>query len=99
MNTASIIIAVIGAVLTLVSVTLAIFTFYFNRKKESKEDGSFQATVQKDIAYIREGVDELKHDSKGMKADIRELDHRVTLVEASTKSAHHRIDDIERRIP
>ena len=96
MNTASLVIAIIGAVLTFLSVTIAIFTFYFNRKKDNTDEGRFQASVQSDITYIKEGVDELKRDNRDLKDDIRSLDHRVTLVESSVKSAHHRLDDMKR---
>ncbi len=96
-ETVATVLGVIGAVMTVLSVTVAIFTFYFGRKKESTEEGAFKGVIQQDIKYIKEGVDELKHDNKSIKEDIRSLDHRVTLVEASAKSAHHRLDDQERR--
>lgn len=95
--TVATILGIVGAFMTLLSITIAVFTFYFNRKKDTSEDGEFKGSLKSDINYIKNGVDELKNDNRSIKEDIRSLDHRVTLVEASAKSAHHRLDTQERR--
>ena len=91
------ILGIVGAFMTLLSVSIAVFTFYFNRKKETSEDSEFRGSLKSDIQHIKTGVDDLKRDNQNMREDIRDLDHRVTLVEASAKSAHHRLDTQERR--
>lgn len=95
-NTVSIILAVMGAFMTLISVTVAIFTFYFNRKKESGDDGAFKGSLKTDIEYIKKGVDELKADNKDIKDEVDDLKERIVRVEDSTKSAHKRLDAIDR---
>ena len=95
-NTLSVLLAVTGAFMTLISVTIAIFTFYFNRKKESSDDGAYKGSLKTDIEYIKKGVDELKADNKDIKDDVDELKERIVRVEDSTKSAHHRLDTIDR---
>lgn len=89
------VLGIIGALMTVISIMVAVFTFYFNRKKESTTDGEFRGKMESDIKYIKDGVDDLKNDYRDVKDDIRDLDHRVTLVESSVKSAHHRLDDRE----
>lgn len=95
-NTLSVLLAVLGAFMTLISVTVAIFTFYFNRKKESGDDGAFKGSLKTDIEYIKKGVDELKSDNKDIKEEVDDLKERIVRVEDSTKSAHHRLDTIDR---
>ena len=95
--TVATILGIVGAFMTLLSVSIAVFTFYFNRKKETSEDSEFRGVLKSDIQHIKNGVDELKSDNRTIREDIHELDRRVTLVEASAKSAHHRLDDQERR--
>ena len=92
---ASIVIAVIGSVLTVLSVTIGILTFYFSRKKDSSSDGEWRGELKSDLKHIREGVDELRHDTKEVKDDVQNLRERVVIVENSVKSAHHRIDDLQ----
>lgn len=95
MNYASLVIAAIGLFLTVLSVTIAIFTFYFKRKEETSSDSEWRGELKSDIRHIKNGVDELKRDNAETKEEMQDLRERVTLVEASAKSAHKRIDAIE----
>ena len=94
-GTVATVLGIIGALMTVISIAVAVFTFYFNRKKESLTDGEFKGKMETDIEYIKDGIDDLKDDYRDVKSDIRDLDHRVTLVESSVKSAHHRLDEKE----
>ena len=87
---------IIGSVMTLLSVSIAFLTFWFNRKKDSSTDGEWKGVLKADIEHIKSGIDDLKTDNKDIKADIKSLDSRITIVEQSTKSAHHRLDTMER---
>ena len=95
MNGISLALTIVGSVMTLLSVIIAIFTFYFNRKKETNNDGEWRGSLNADIQHIKNGVDELKTDNEEIKGSVADLRERVALVEASAKSAHHRIDSIE----
>ena len=90
--TVATVLGIIGALMTVISILVAVFTFYFNRKKDSLSDGEFKGQMETDIKYIKDGIDDMKDDFRDVKDDIHDLDHRVTLVEASVKSAHHRLD-------
>ena len=95
-ETLATVLGVIGAFMTLLSVSICFFTFYFGRKKASSDDGEFRGSLKTDIEYIKRGVDDLRSDNDDIKDDIRSLDHRVTLVESSVKSAQHRLDDMRK---
>lgn len=96
-GTVATVLGIIGALMTVISIGVAVMTFYFNRKKDSLGDGEFKGKMETDIKYIKDGIDDLKDDYKDIKDDIRDLDHRVTLVESSVKSAHHRLDEKEEK--
>lgn len=95
--TVATVLGIIGALMTVISILVAVFTFYFNRKKEADGAGEFRGKMETDIKYIKDGIDDMKDDFRDVKDDIHDLDHRVTLVEASVKSAHHRLDEREEK--
>lgn len=94
----AVVLGIVGAILTVISVTIGILTFYYGRKRQSTDDGEFRGSLKTDIDYIKKGVDELRDDNRDMREDYSKLEHRVTLVEASAKSAHKRID-VMNKIP
>lgn len=96
-GTVATVLGIIGALMTVISILVAVFTFYFNRKRDANSDGEFRGKMETDIKYIKDGIDDLKDDYRDVKDDIHDLDHRVTLVEASVKSAHHRLDEKEEK--
>lgn len=97
MISGSVVIAVIGSVLTLLSVIIAIFTFYFNRKKETGDDGEFRGTIKADIRHIKEGVDELKDSTAQVNTKVSDLELEIHDVKKSVESAHRRIDGLEKK--
>lgn len=95
--TTSVIIAIIGSILTVFSVGIAFLTFWFTRRKDSLDVGEWKGELKSDLNHIKNGVDELRHDTKDIKDDVQTLRERVVLVENSVKSAHHRIDELQRK--
>lgn len=93
--TSEMILAVIGVILTIISVGIVFLTFWFSRKKDSSEVGEWRGELKSDINHIKAGVDELRLDTRGIKTDVQDLRERVIKVEASTKAAHHRLDQIQ----
>lgn len=93
--TVATILGILGAFMTLVSITIAVFTFYFNRKKETSDDGEFKGSLKTDIEYIKKGVDELKEDNRDIKSEVGDLRERVSSVESLANAAHKRLDRIE----
>lgn len=67
-----------------------------NKTQDDKSDASQLTTVIVKLENIGEGVNEIKSDIKNVKEDVVELRERVVAVEQSAKSAHHRIDLVER---
>ena len=79
----------------LISAGALFLTIILNVRSGAKEGTSEITTVIVKLENIQSTVTEIKSDVRGIKDDIKEIDHRLTIVEQSTKSAHKRIDGIE----
>ncbi|MEE0420346.1 MAG: hypothetical protein UDG86_09920 [Lachnospiraceae bacterium] len=52
------------------------------------------ATINVKLDQIGTDVRDIKYDITGLKKDVQGLNERMIIVEQSTKSAHHRLDDL-----
>ena len=80
--------------LSCVMAIIAIITLAKNGKKDTQDDAVQKATMTADLKYIRDGIDEMKVDSKVMRQDVNALQIRTTEINQSVKSAHKRLDDL-----
>jgi len=87
---AGIVIAVAGLLLSYLSYQLA-------KTKEVKTDTQESAELKAELGYIRKGVDDIRIDLKANEKNIVALTERVAKVEESAKSAHRRIDVLEKK--
>lgn len=101
MNT-SIIISVIGLIISAISVTAVI---YFNSKNSKKTDTrdierqvAEQTKVNMKLDEINRNTTDIKYDVSAVKKDVQAHGDRIIKVEESVKSAHHRLDTLEKRV-
>jgi hypothetical protein len=94
MDTGSIF-ALIGAVAAVCSIIFGYIGYQKGLKKDSSESGKNSGVLLSDIGYIKSGIDDLKRKQETSETRHYALAERVTKVEESTKSAHHRIDKLE----
>ena len=71
-------------------------TYSRNKTLDDRKDSSEMTTVIVKLENISTGISEIKLDIKDVKNEVKELRERVAKVEASTKSAHNRIDEIKK---
>lgn len=64
-------------------------------KQETKEEISNSTRIETKLDYIGKDISDIKLDFRTHANEISEIKQRVTRVEESAKSAHHRIDGIE----
>ncbi|OOM69662.1 hypothetical protein [Clostridium sp. BL-8] len=64
--------------------------------KDIKEESNTQTKLEMQLNYISRGVDDIKLDMKMQDNKINGVIERVAKVEESAKSAHKRLDDIEK---
>ena len=58
-------------------------------------DTAIDTALKSDVDYIKRGVDDIKLDMRAQASKVEGIDRRVTRVEESAKSAHHRLDRLE----
>ncbi len=81
---------------TVIGAVISYATFQRNRGHDIRADTREEAETRTKLEYISKGVDDIRIDIKAQQRDIHELKERIIKNEASIKSAHKRIDDIER---
>lgn len=92
----SLIFGISGMVVGVIGAVVALMTLTRNKtsadKSEAKEDG----IVLTEIGYIKAGVDDLKKDNRDMRAEVQAIHDKVARTDESCKSAHRRIDKLEK---
>lgn len=86
----------VSSIITFVSVAFAVFSGIMAIRRNNKTEDSANAaqitTVIVKLENIGDDVREIKENLRGLEEKIQQLDRRVTIVEQSAKSAHHRLD-------
>ena len=85
----------IPLVLAVLSAVFAGIAWFRNTKSDTKQDAGQLTTVIVKLENISDDVREVKADMKDVKSDMDKMKERITLNEASTKSAHKRIDYLQ----
>lgn len=87
----------------LISTVSVAFAIYFGLKsarrsdvKDIEERATQNATINVKLDNISNTVNDIKYDISETKKKVDEIDKRLVIVEQSTKSAHRRIDNMER---
>lgn len=86
---------IVGLVCTILGAGVGYATYSRSKGKDDKSAGQQAGVMLTELGYIKGSVDTIN--KKMDKQDERnlELSERLSSVEASTKSAHHRIDRLE----
>lgn len=87
------IISIIPAAGTIIGIILGIVGYSRLAKKDTYSSGSKTGTLQANIEYIKRRTDDVLLEQKDTNKSLNAIAERVTRVEESTKSAHHRIDE------
>lgn len=91
--------AVIGIVISLLSLIVATVVGFTNVKRNKNADNRQTAaemtTVIVKLETINSSVSEIKADVRNTRTDMQDLRDRLIIVEQSAKSAHHRLDMLE----
>lgn len=84
--------------LGVVSVVLAWSTFSNARRKDSKSAGAQEATVQSELKYIKELLQDMRSDVKELTKSIDQHAERIATCEAQIISAFKSIQRIEKQL-
>lgn len=90
-------------VTVLISVVSVAFAIYFGLKglrrndtKDIEERAVQNATINVKLDNISNTVNDIRYDISETKKKVDEIDKRLVIVEQSAKSAHKRLDNMER---
>jgi len=89
--------AIIGVLGTILGGVLSYAAFHRNSKKDSESEGKEAGTMLTEIGYIKGGIDRIERKQDAQDARHISMAERMSAVESSAKSAHHRIDRLEGR--
>lgn len=82
--------------LSCVMAIIAIITLARNGKKDTQDEAIQRANMTADIKYIRGSIDDIKVENKSMQRDVGDLKVKMVEIEQSVKSAHKRLDDLQK---
>lgn len=86
----------IALICTIAGVSISYLTFQRNKDNTIRAETREDAETRAKLDYISKGVDDIRLDQKAQDRKINEIIERVAKVEESSKSAHRRIDNIEK---
>lgn len=86
----------IGLACTLIGVVISYLTFQRNKDNSIRAETKEDAYTKAKLDYISKGVDDIRLDIKAQDRKIADMNERLIRVEESTKSAHKRINEIEK---
>ena len=86
---------IVGLVCTVLGAAISYATFSRNKGKDDRSNGQQFGTVLTELGYIKSNTDEIKTEQREQRKTNTAVEGRLAAVEASAKSAHHRIDHLE----
>lgn len=85
---------IISLVIAFCALLFTALSFRRTQTQDSTASAAERATMTADVRYIRTSIDEIKLENRAIQKDIGDLKTKVVEIEASTKSAHKRLDDL-----
>jgi peptidoglycan hydrolase CwlO-like protein len=86
----------IALICSVAGAVIGIAGFIRLSKKDTQDETSSFTRVETKLDYIGKDVSDIKADFRTHATKISDIEQRVARVEESAKSAHHRIDGLER---
>lgn len=88
--------ATIGLICTVIGAIVGILGVFNYLKKDVKEDATCNTEMKTMLQFIGKDVKDIKYDMRAQETRMGIIEERVTRVEESAKSAHKRLDGIEK---
>ncbi|OOM70289.1 hypothetical protein CLPUN_52480 [Clostridium puniceum] len=87
---------IIGMASTLIGILVGAIGLKRTFKNDIKEESNSQTKFEMQLNYISRGIDDIRLELKAQDNKINRLSEKVARLEESLKSAHKRIDDLEK---
>lgn len=86
----------VALICTVLGTAISYLTFKKGQAHDIRAETREDAYTMAKLDYISKGVDDIRLDIKAQDTKINDINTRVTRVEESVKSAHHRLDNLEK---
>ncbi|MGL5713679.1 MAG: hypothetical protein ACRCXT_24035 [Paraclostridium sp.] len=86
----------IALLCTVSGVIISFFTLQRGAKQDTKKDAAESTAVAVKLDYISKGVDDIRLDIKSTNREVDALKEKFARHDESLKSAHKRIDNLEK---
>lgn len=87
---------IISIVIAFCALLFTALSFRRTQNQDTSASATERATITADVRYIRQSIDEIKLENRAIQKDVTDLKTKIVEVEASVKSAHKRLDDMQK---
>ena len=98
MSTGELVSTVVAFIASVCAIVFGFLAFRRNQKQDDSAAAATLATIQADVKYVREKVTDVVGTAKVHDSAIHALEVKQAETDASVKSAHKRIDAIEKKL-
>lgn len=88
----------IATYISLGAVLISFIGLMLSGRKETRQDAAEMAEIKTCLSNIQNGVDDIRVEMRSHRERLNALEVKLAAVEASDKSAHHRLDTLEGKI-
>ena len=81
-------------IISLAALGVALLSFVMSSRKETRQDAAGSARLEAKLDSISGGVEDIRVEMRSMRGRMDGLAERLSAVETSCKSAHHRLDQL-----
>lgn len=86
-----------GVIVALGALLVSAVGLLLSTRKDTRTDAAGAARVETKLDGIASGVEDIRVEMRTTRDRVNGLSERVSAVESSCKSAHHRLDQMENR--
>lgn len=87
----------LNELLPIVSLCFVIAGFFAGRMSAGKDQGKQEGMILGELGYVKSSIDDVKHKLDTQDEHYADMRANISAIDQAVKSAHNRIDGIERR--
>ena len=88
-----------STILSLAAVLVSLVGLLLSTRKSTRDDAAGNARLETKLDSISSGVEDIRVETRTMRGRVDGLAERLSAVESSCKSAHHRLDQMKTHPP
>ncbi|MDU6114576.1 MAG: hypothetical protein E6649_09165 [Paeniclostridium sordellii] len=85
----------VTVICTIVGAIVGYMSYQKKNQKDIENDAAQKTSLSTKLDYISKGVDDIRLDFKAQAREIQDIKMDMVKLKESTKSAHHRLDELK----